>query len=150
MPPIHEKLALTPHPEGGYFREYYRAEQQVRVPAGTRPASTGIYFLLYKDDISRLHRLRHDEYWLWHSGANATVHTIDQEGAYRKHTLGPNGDLAIVLPAGVWFGAEAESPHVLMSAIVAPGFDFEDFELADREELLSLHAEHKDIILRLT
>jgi len=148
--PIHERLQLSPHPEGGYFREYYRGAESVETAAGKRSTATSIYFLLYQNDVSHLHRLVHDEIWYWHEGGDAVVHVITQAGEYRAMRVGPGGDYAVVVPAGCWFGASCSGSHVLLSAMVAPGFDFADFELADRQALLSSFPDHADIVNKLT
>src|SRR5690242_10575513 len=89
-----EKLHLDPHPEGGYFRQTYKAGLQLPKAAlpvvftGARPASTAIYFLLEKDNFSAFHRLRSDELWHFYVGAPLTVHVIDTEGMYSTILLG--------------------------------------------------------------
>jgi predicted cupin superfamily sugar epimerase len=135
-----ELLDLAPHPEGGWYRETWRAAP-ASVPAGypgTRAAATGIYFLLAAGQESAWHRVRSDEAWLWHSGGplvmfdggdgelpSATPVTV---------TVGP--DLAAgqlpqhVVPGGHWQAARpASDAEVLVSCVVAPGFDFTDFTL---------------------
>ena len=113
---------------------------------------TSIYFQLQQNQVSRFHRLAHEEIWCWHEGGSATIHMIMSDGTYNTHTVGPDADgvYSAVIPAGCWFGATTDSPHVLVSAIVAPGFDFADFELADQQVLLDQFPGHADIIKRLT
>ena len=134
-----ELLDLAPHPEGGWYRETWRAVPE-SVPdgyPGSRAAATGIYFLLTPGEESAWHRVRSDELWLWHSGGPLTL--LDGgDGAApvtpAAVTLGP--DLAAgqrpqhVIPAGHWQAARpAASAEVLVSCVVAPGFDFADFTL---------------------
>lgn len=147
-----DRLGLAPHPEGGHYVETFRSDHTVDVPAGTRSAMTSIYFQLQHNQVSRFHRLAHEEIWCWHEGGSATIHMIMADGTYATHIVGPGADEAYsaVIPAGCWFGATTESSHVLVSAIVAPGFDFADFELADQQTLLDLFPDHADIIRRLT
>jgi predicted cupin superfamily sugar epimerase len=125
-------------------------------PSGDRPFSTSIYFLLKAGDVSRLHRLRSDETWHFYAGGPLTVAEISPKGAVTKTTLGR--DLAAghtfqhVVPAGAWFGAwpEAGTEFSFAGCTVAPGFDFRDFELARREELLELFPHAAELIKKLT
>ena len=157
-----ERLNLLEHPEGGYFQETYRAEDQLTVeglPArypGSRAASTGIYFLLKGNQGSHLHRIRSDEMWHFYAGSALTIHIITPDGDYQQLKLGPDFEAGQsfqrVVPAGCWFGASVDEPtsYALVGCTVAPGFDFEDFELADRKVLLAQFPAHRSIIERLT
>lgn len=123
-------LGLEPHPEGGWFTETWRA------PAidGARPASTGIYFLLRDGERSHWHRVDADELWLHHDGAPLRLSMSTDGTGIEQRVLGR--DLAIgqspqlVVPAAAWQAAEPLGGWVLVSCIVAPGFDFDGFELA--------------------
>jgi uncharacterized protein len=133
-------LDLAPHPEGGWYRETWRSGPEslpVGYP-GPRAAATVIYFLLTERDESGWHRVRSDEVWLWHSGGPLTM--LDGGPGDRPAseasvvTLGP--DLAAgqvpqhVVPGGHWQAARpAAGREVLVSCVVAPGFDFADFTL---------------------
>lgn len=155
-------LDLQPHPEGGWYRETYRAGETIpraALPArfdDPRALSTAIYFLLTAESFSALHRIRSDELWHFYAGHALTVHIIAADGAYRALRLGP--DLArgeafqAVVPAGCWFGATVEAPEgfALVGCSVAPGFDFADFELARRKELVARYPAQQKIIERLT
>ncbi len=160
-----DRLALEPHPEGGYFREVYRSAAQIgecclsgdRV--GSRSVSTSIYYLLSGREsggVSALHRLRSDEIWHHYAGGSLTVHVIDSAGSYRALGLGLDLDAGqspqVMVPAASWFGAVEDdaSSHCLVGCTVAPGFDFRDFELADRAALVGLYPEQRGIIERLT
>jgi len=156
-----EQLQLQPHPEGGWFREVYRAETTIPKAGlsehfnGERAHSTSIYFLLAGDEFSALHRINQDELWHFYDGDALTIHVIDKQGQYIEKRLGR--DLAKgesfqhVVEAGDWFGASVPSGgHALVGCTVAPGFDFADFEMAVRHELLATHPRHKEKILRLT
>lgn len=154
-----EKFQLTPHPEGGYFREIYRSEgiiPQLSLPLrynGGRAYSTTIYYLLKSGDFSSLHRLDSDEQWFHLDGSALTIHSIDPQGNYQKHLIGKNIEsLYAVVPHSCWFGATVDEPNSfsLVGCVVAPGFNFEDFELAKREELVKQFAQYKEIIEKLT
>ena len=135
-----ELLDLTRHPEGGWYRETWRSGPE-SVPAGypgPRAAATVIYFLLTPGEESAWHRVRSDEVWLWHSGGPLTMldgGAGDQPADIPATvTLGP--DLRTgqfpqhIIPGGHWQAARpAADDEVLVSCVVAPGFDFEDFTL---------------------
>lgn len=155
-------LGLERHPEGGWFRETYRATEMVPYAAlpnrfsGDRSFCTAIYFLLKKGEFSVFHRIKSDELWHFHAGASMTIHVITPEGDYWALPLGVDlfaGDsFQTVVPAGCWFGAEVtgEGEFSLVGCTVAPGFDFADFEMAERESLLRQFPAHKELIQRLT
>lgn len=142
---------LEPHPEGGFFRESYRAEQvipQSVLPEafqGNRAYSTAIYFLLPHGTKSSLHRIESDEIWHFYWGSPLTIIQISPEGQVKKTRLGPNisnGEtLQYVVPAGDWFGAFPDSEDSpkgfsFVGCTVAPGFDFAEFTLADSKALI--------------
>ena len=157
-----EKLALTPHPEGGYYREVYRALESIPKEAlperfeGTRSFSTSIFFLLKSGQVSRLHRLKSDEIWHFYEGGPLTIHRIHRDGNYSEIRLGRDANAGqvfqAVLPAGIWFGAtvSAAEGYALVGCTVAPGFDFVDFELGRRDELISRFSGLADLIKKLT
>lgn len=144
---IIEKLALAPHPEGGYYRRTYECGQELKpqgMPCGfdqPRPISTAILFLLRAGQYSRLHRIRQDELWHFHLGGPLRLVWIDRWGRAREVILGPdifNGQsLQFAVPGGQWFGATPApgSGFSLVGCTVAPGFDFTDLHLARRHEL---------------
>ncbi|HVN18016.1 MAG TPA: cupin domain-containing protein [Dongiaceae bacterium] len=157
-----EKLQLEPHPEGGYYRQTYRSE--VMIPreslppgfSGPRAASTAIYFLLDGSNFSAFHRLRSDELWHFYAGSPLQVHVIDTSGAYSPALLGDNPEAGHVfqaaVPARCWFASHVAdwTSWALVGCTVAPGFDFADFDLAQREQLSANHPEHRELIKRLT
>jgi len=157
---IIDRLKLAPHPEGGYFRETYRASETIEGTAlprrfgGERSISTAIYFLLEAGQCSHLHRIQSDEVWHFYAGDPLIVVEIDAAGGLRTTRLGNEPDAVYqhVVPAGVWFGAipAVNGRFTLVGCTVAPGFDFADFELADRTTLLAEYPVHRDWILRLT
>ncbi|MBV2351951.1 cupin domain-containing protein [Synechococcus sp. HK05] len=136
-----EQLQLSPHPEGGHFRETYRASQTVPTPRGPRPASTAILFLLQAGERSHWHRLHSDEAWHFHAGDGLWVHELSPSGVAQTTWLGmelSRGERPQhVVPAGHWFAAEPAKGGAwsLVSCTVAPGFDFADFELAIPDQL---------------
>lgn len=140
-------LGLTPHPEGGHYRESYRGAGRV---------STAIYFLLEGRQVSRLHRIRSDELWHHYAGGPLTVSAIAPAGTLTEFTLGDDLDAGQtpqgLVPAGHWFGAALASPdaYALVGCTVAPGFDFADLELARREALVAAFPQHAALIERLT
>ncbi len=156
-----KNLNLLPHPEGGYFRQTYRADlaiaKEVLPPkfTGSRAASTAIYFLLDGENFSAFHRLRSDELWHFYSGSPLLVHVIAETGNYSQVVLGDPeaGEVfQAVVKAGCWFASRLKDPKsfALVGCTVAPGFDFEDFELAKRSELTRLFPQHQNLIERLT
>jgi len=157
-----ERLHLEAHPEGGYFRQAYRSDVIIAREAlpmrfgGDRSASTGILFLLEEEDFSAFHRLHSDEMWHFYEGASLVVHVIDSAGAHSKIYLGRDAEKGqvyqAVVTAGSWFAAEVadRKSYALVGCTVAPGFDFEDFELATQLELASAYPEHRELIERLT
>lgn len=156
------RLGLAPHPEGGWFRETYRAVETIPAAGlperftGDRSFSTAIYFLLESGQFSALHRIKSDELWFFHAGAPLSIHCLTVDGQHRALTLGPNPNrdegLQAIVPAGSWFGAQplAADSFSLVSCTVAPGFDFADFEMGSRDELLALFPQQREIIVRLT
>ena len=156
------KLKLQPHPEGGWYRETYRATESLPSNAlperfdGQRSHATAIYFLLNSESFSALHRIKSDEQWHFYSGSSLTVHVVHPDGRYAPIKLGQNlaqGEtFQAVVPYGCWFGATVDSPdsYALVGCSVAPGFDFADFEMADRENLSKEFPHHTELIARLT
>lgn len=156
-----ERLGLRRHPEGGWYREVHRSTARVRYDTPyrsvERSALTSIYYLLEGGDFSALHRLRSDEGWYHHAGATLSIYAIEPSGALRVHRLGDaRADAAasysVTIAAGTWFGArlDDEAGWALVSACVAPGFEFEDFELAQRGVLTAAFPQHAPVIAVLT
>jgi predicted cupin superfamily sugar epimerase len=157
-----ERLGLERHPEGGFFRQTYGSDVVIAreaLPAGfggSRPVSTAIYFLLEGENFSAFHRLRSDELWHFYAGATVEVHVIEEGGGYSQILLGRNAEAGevfqAVVKAGCWFGSRVRDGKswALVGCTVSPGFDFEDFEMGKREELLRVYPQHRDVIGRLT
>ena len=150
---IIEKLSLQPHPEGGYYKETYRSVDTCL--EGSRKLQTAIYFLLTSDNVSRFHRIKSDEIWYFHAGSPLIVHTLTEKG-HTQHLVG-NDLLAgqtpqLLVPKDTIFGSSVleKDSYSLVSCSVAPGFDFADFELFSKEELMQDYAEFEGIIDLLT
>ena len=158
---IIQQLQLLPHPEGGFYKEVYRSKETIAqgaLPAaftGDRSFSTSIYYLLQQGDYSGFHRIKSDELWHFYAGGTLLVHCLSKETGYRILRLGSHlseGDsFQAVVPAGVWFASEPASgtDFALAGCTVSPGFDFNDFEMAKREDLLEEFPQHAAIINRL-
>jgi uncharacterized protein len=125
-------LDLVPHPEGGHFRETFRDLRRVD---GARPASTAIYFLLARGERSHWHRIDAVEVWHFYAGAPLLLETAASEGTVvTRVTLGPDlteGEQPqAIVAAGAWQAAESVGAWTLVGCTVAPGFEFDRFELA--------------------
>jgi predicted cupin superfamily sugar epimerase len=156
------KLGMQKHPEGGSYRETYRSPEIVKkehLPGrfgADRNFCTSIYFMLEGSDFSAMHRIKSDEIWHFYSGSPLSVSVISESGEYSEIILGDNPELGQVfqatVPAGSWFGSRVSLPgsFSLVGCTVSPGFDFADFEMADREKLQEKYPQHADIIRQLT
>lgn len=151
-----ELLGLSPHPEGGYFRETWRSPLALAgLPQGSpRAASTAIYYLLAAGGISALHRVASDEVWHHYDGGAVELHVLEGR-VHRTFVLGRDfakGERPqIVVPAGAWQAAVAIGERwALCGCTVAPGFDFADFEMPAREEMLRLLPDHEAAVMQLT
>lgn len=162
-----QALELCQHPEGGWFREVYRAEETIphqslpRRFTGARSFSTAIYFLLREAEFSAFHRIQQDELWHFYDGSALTIHRIDPAGNYSTVKVGRSPEagenLLAVVQAGWLFGATVDvagkkdsSAYALVGCTVAPGFDFADFEMPSRQQLLGEYPQHRKIIAELT
>lgn len=145
------RLDLSPHPEGGWYRETHRSGKVVAWNGASRAASTSILFLLEHPGISSLHRIDAEELWYWHAGSELLIQEITEGGGARTHHLGSGGSYQVAIPAGSWFGAELAAPGTwaLVGCAVAPGFEFSGFELAQCDTLLREHPTHEELIRRL-
>jgi predicted cupin superfamily sugar epimerase len=155
---IAKRLKLQPHPEGGRYREVWRSDATVTTADGrSRPALTTIYYLLEAEEFSAFHRVRSDEVWHLYSGGPVELMLIDPEsGKVSKRKLGLDIALGeepqVVVPAGWWQAAIPASgaAYALCGCTVGPGFDFEDFELADAKGLVRQFPKAKAVIEALT
>ncbi|WKN33403.1 cupin domain-containing protein [Porifericola rhodea] len=149
-----DHLDMQPHPEGGYYTETYRSA--AKVENLDRPYSTAIYFLLLEDKFSAFHRIRSDEMWHFYAGNPIEVLVLEENGALNVSWLGNNPErgeqFQLVVPAGLWFASRMARPtsYGLVGCTVAPGFDFRDFEMAKRSDLIKQYPQHSQIIEELT
>lgn len=147
-------LGLEPHPEGGHYTQTFKSALSLATPQGPRAATTAIYFLLEAGDFSAWHRVRSDEVWHFYAGEGLELHLLSDAGEYRKVRMGPNvlqGEKPqAVVPAGVWQAARPVGAYALVGCTVAPGFNFADFELPTRGDLLRRFPEHARLIEDLT
>lgn len=137
MQELIEKYNLRPHPEGGYFGEVFRSSEKLNSPSHGRQrnALTHIYFLLEKGQMSRFHRVLHDEVWNFYEGAPLKLIQVEAKQTMAlannyqvsENVIGDGKDYVHVIPAGHWQAAESLGDYSLVGCSVAPGFDFEDF-----------------------
>lgn len=155
-----DKLRLKRHPEGGFYNEIYRSGEEI--PAAALPERynsgrtfyTSIYFLLKENEYSAFHRLQSDEIWHFYTGGPCNIHIISPEGILKQETLGDDIDsdqnFQVIVPHGCWFAANpcSGSSYSLVGCTMAPGFSFEDFDLARYEELSRTFPKYSEIIRR--
>lgn len=154
------QLQLRKHPEGGYFREVYRSGELIlpeHLPAryrSSRNFSTSIYFLIEGKQFSAFHLLQSDELWHFYDGSTVLLYIINQSAELSSKKLGKkkNCELQLTIESQNWFAAELEDKKsfALFGCTVSPGFEFEDFELGKRDDLLKKFPQHSDVIKRLT
>ncbi len=141
------KLGLEPHPEGGYYRQLYGNDA-----SGKKDVST-IYYMLTANDISAFHCLHGVvEIWYYHAGQPLNLYVIDTEDNLTIHNLSPDGEMQVVIQPEEWFAAEIPSKNgfCVVGCAVAPAFTFENFELADKNELSRQYPQYAELIERLT
>lgn len=153
-----KKFGLNQHVEGGSFIETYRSTGQIfkeQLPLtfkGDCNMSTAIYFLLEHGQYSAFHKIASDEMWHFYEGQTLCIYELDQTGKMTCHKLGrdlENGEtFQCVIKAGNWFGSRCEVPggFSLVGCTVAPGFDFNDFELANKTELINQFPQHSSLL----
>jgi uncharacterized protein len=149
-----QSLELILHPEGGFYREVFRSDIEIYRKSSPvlKQACTSIYYLLESVDFSGFHRIASDELWYYHKGEPLLIYEFNALGLLVTHELSDqeSGRLSIAIAAGSWFAAAIPSGigFSLVSCAVAPGFDFAEFELANRDDLNSLFPGHTAIIDR--
>jgi len=156
---------LQPHPEGGYYKETYRSKDKIDFINKQHSASSDILYMLCRDDVSCLHRIKSDEMWHFFDGLPLTVVVLDKQepNHYKIIRLGKNclngEEFQACVGSGFWFGAfidskdkenDLETDHSLVGCTVAPGFEFSEFEIANREFLLKEFPMAHEIIKMLT
>jgi len=153
---------LQPHPEGGYYLQTYCSSEKIPVAAlpgrfgGDRYFSTAIYFLLEGEQFSAFHRIQSDELWHFYTGTGLNIYVIHPDGKGEILKLGDdliNGySFQQLVPAGCWFASKPVTADgfSFVGCTVAPGFDFADFEMGDREELVKEYPKYEEWINELT
>jgi predicted cupin superfamily sugar epimerase len=159
---IVERFALTPHPEGGYYREVFRSQLALEhigrdgARGARRCGGTLIYFLLADRDFSAFHRVRGaDEVWHLYAGGPLELHAIDGSRRHELRMLTTDlerGEPAAVVPADCWQAARLApgAGWAFCGCAVAPGFEFADFEMPPADELAASFPAHERIIRELT
>jgi len=148
------RFSLQPHPEGGFYARQFESPIKVLHPMiadAIRPMYTSIYYLMTASNHSSWHRLRTDEMWHFYEGDPMHIHMLYPSGEYQVKRLCAHGEemrFQWVVPAGVWFAVSSEGPlgYSFTGCSLAPGFDFDDFELADASDLQSQYPAHQKII----
>ena len=149
-----DRLEMQPHPEGGYYKETYRSAGNITESG--RSYSTAIYYLLLEEAFSAFHRIRSDELWHFYAGETLEVAVLYPDGSLKIHRLGAHWEMGdrfqLVVPANHWFASRMADPttYALVGCTVSPGFDFRDFEMAEREDLLKEFPQHQRVIQQLT
>ena len=154
-----QKYELQPHPEGGWYKQTYKSKEQITAGAlpnrfgANRFFSSAIYFLLGQGDFSAFHRIKSDECWHFYAGDRLNIYIIDETGQLQIVSLGRDADetFQYIVPANCWFASRPanSSEYCFVGCTVSPGFEFEDFELADGNELSAMYPQHKEIIKEL-
>lgn len=148
------KLNMQPHPEGGFYKETYQSDKMIS--GLERRYSTAIYFLLQGRQFSAFHRIRSDELWHFYTGSPLEVLMLHDSGELQTLRLGPHSEqgeqFQAVVPAGKWFASRLTQPDsfALVGCTVSPGFDFRDFEMANRQTLVQQFPQHEALITSLT
>ena len=147
-------LEMLAHPEGGFYKEVFRSQLEVEVPQGKRAAATSIYYLLRSGEFSAFHRIKSDETWYYHAGDTMEILVIGADGKLSRNRVGidpGNGsNPQFTVPANLWFAARPLGDYSLVGCSVAPGFDFKDFEMAEREVLLRAFPHLTEVINEFT
>ena len=152
------KLGLIKHPEGGYYKENYRSDIHFKNSQNKkRSLATSIYYLLEGNDFSSFHKIKSDEIWHFYYGSNIIVHVIGKNSNLSSNVIGNNiqsgnEKIQMLIEKDSWFAAEVsdKSFYSLVGCTVIPGFEFDDFELAKKEELVQKYPMYENVIRRLT
>jgi len=153
-----ELLQLEKHIEGGWFRETYRSTSNIQNSENiNRTATTLIHFMMTAGNFSAWHRLTSDEVWHFYEGHPILIHTLTPSGQLSTITLGdkrvnPQYQYQAIIEKDTWFAAEVmnNSPYALCGCQVSPGFEYEDFELAERADLEAQFPQHAEMIRKFT
>jgi uncharacterized protein len=156
-----KQYCLQPHPEGGWYAETYRSAEYIpthALPArfdGERAFSTAIYFLLEQGSFSAFHRIKSDECWHFYAGDPLQIFVLQSTGKLDIVTLGSDifksHLFQFTVPANCWFASRPApfSRFSFVGCTVAPGFDFADFEMADKDILTAVHPAYDETIRNL-
>jgi len=156
-----QKYNLEPHPEGGWYKQTYKSNEEIAADAlperfgASRAFSTAIYFLLEQGNFSSFHRIKSDECWHFYAGDPLLIYIIEPSGELKVISLGSAHEkgqsFQYVVSANCWFASRPapESEYCFVGCTVSPGFEFDDFELADATELSAIYPQHKLIIIEL-
>lgn len=127
---IINQLGLAPHPEGGWYRETWRAD----AAEGQRAAGTAIYYLLEAEQFSHWHKVDSTEIWHWYAGAPLSLTLSPNGHDAEAHRLGPEITAdqrpQIIIPPDWWQCATSLGAWTLCGCTVSPGFEFDGFEMA--------------------
>ena len=128
---IIKKFNLSPHPEGGWYREIVRSKSSLtREDGQKRNFITGIYYLLERDAKSAWHRVKNaDEIWIYLSGDPLNLLCLDDDNNLLRNLILDSNNPVEMVPSGHWQAAKSKGEYTLVSCCVGPGFDFKDFEL---------------------
>ena len=151
------KLNLSKHPEGGWFKEVYRSDEIIKkndLPSrfnGDRCFSTSIYYLLEGKIFSAFHKIKSDETWHFYSGSSLTLIIIDESGNLNEIQIGNNTEkdeyFQYTVLQSCWFAAmlNDQNSFALVGCTVSPGFDFNDYELGEKDILIKQMPQHKSL-----
>lgn len=154
-----KSLNMIAHPEGVYFKESFVSPSKLAPNTlhinEERLLWTNIYFLLRTGEVSNFHRLKSDEMWYFHAGESLTIYMISPYGELIEKQLGLNIEKGetpqVLVPKDYIFGSAMNNEDFsLVGCMVAPGFDFKDFELFEREDLLEKYPNYREVIEKLT
>jgi predicted cupin superfamily sugar epimerase len=155
-------LGLKSHPEGGYYKETYRSDEIISKGAlpkrykGNRRYGTAIYYLLTRETFSAIHRIKTDEIYHFYLGDPVELVQLLPDGSGCMTMLGNDIEAGALVQTVVsretWHGARlaAGGKYALLGTTVSPGFEFADFEVGDRNELIRLYPSFSDTIVALT
>jgi predicted cupin superfamily sugar epimerase len=148
------KLHLEKHPEGGYFKETYRSQDEFRPSekyTGRRSYYTAIYYLITKDSPSKFHKVLSDEIWHFYAGDNAVINFFDEKNKLNQIELGLiDANPQFLIKGGYEQAVYTTGDYSLMGCTVSPGFDFDDFDMCNRDEMIRKYPENKNLIEKLT
>ena len=154
---IVEKYKMQKHPEGGYYSEVFRSNIKINNCSNSamnaHSAMSSIFYLLSKGEISKFHSILQDETWHYYSGGILLLHLISPNGEYKLVRLGSDfytEDFQFTVPANWLMAAEVVGKFCLLGCTVAPAFEFADFNMPSRNELLEKFPDHSDIIIKFS